>query len=88
MDQMTEWNEFSMTLRNISNFLQTNSHTNIVVMNVPRRYDLPNVNSVNSSISTLNGKIKKLTKAFPHANIIEIDDNRNLFMKTGFIEIN
>jgi hypothetical protein len=48
-------------------------------MDVPRRYDLPNVNSVNHSISILNKKIKKLTKAFPHANVIETDDNRNLF---------
>jgi hypothetical protein len=46
-----EMNEFSMTLRNISNFIQTNNHTNIVVLNVPFRYDLPNVNLVNNSIS-------------------------------------
>jgi hypothetical protein len=78
-----EWNEFSMTLRNISNFLQTNNHTNIAVMNVLHRYNLPNVNSVNNSISILNRKIKKLTKAFPHANIIEIDDNRNVFTNHG-----
>jgi hypothetical protein len=56
---------------------------NIVVMNVPSRYDLPNVNSVNNTISILNRKIKKLTKAFPHANVIETDDNRNLFTNHG-----
>jgi hypothetical protein len=42
-----------------------------------------NVNSVNNTISILNRKIKKLTKAFPHANVIETDDNRNLFMNHG-----
>jgi hypothetical protein len=68
-----------MTFRNISNFIQTNNHTNIAVLNVPFRYDLPNVNSVNNSISLLNRKIKKLTKAFPHANVIEIYNNRKLF---------
>jgi hypothetical protein len=36
-----ESNNFSMTLRNISNFIQTNSHTNIAMLNVPFRYDLP-----------------------------------------------
>jgi hypothetical protein len=54
-----ELNEFSMTLRNISNFIQTNNHTNIAVLNVPFRYDLLNVNSVNNSISILNRKINK-----------------------------
>jgi hypothetical protein len=75
-----ELNEYSMTLRNISNFIQTNNHTNIVVLNVPFRYDLLNLNLVNNNISILNRKIKKLTKkAFPHANVIEIDNNRKLF---------
>jgi hypothetical protein len=52
-------------------------------MSVSFRYDLPNTSSVNSSISILNRKIKKLIKAFPHANVIEIDNNRKLFTNHG-----
>jgi hypothetical protein len=38
---------------------------------------------VNNSISILNRKLKKLTKAFSHANVIEIDNNRKLFTNHG-----
>jgi hypothetical protein len=78
-----ELNEFTLVLRNISNFIQSNKHTNIAVMNVPFTYDLPNTAFVNSSISILNKKIKKLIKVFPHANVIEIDNNRKLFTNHG-----
>jgi hypothetical protein len=79
-----ECNEFPKTLMNILSFIQSNSHTNIVVLNVPFRYDLPNANLVNNSIVTLNRKIKKIIKAFPHANVIEIDNDRKLFTNHGF----
>jgi len=52
-------------------------------MNVPLRYDLPNSTSVNSSISILNRKIKKLVKVFPHTSFLETEDNKNLFTNHG-----
>jgi len=78
-----ELNEFSLTLQNITRFIQTNNHTNIILINVPLRYDLPNSASVNSSISILNRKLKKLMKVFPHTSFLETVNNRNLFTNHG-----
>jgi hypothetical protein len=72
-----------MQFNGIMQFIQSNKHTNIAVMNMPFRYDLPNTAFVNSCIANLNKKIKKLIKAFPHANMIEIDNNRKLFTNHG-----
>ena len=49
-----ELNNFSLTFRNIKKYLITNNHTNILVMNIPLRYDLPNSVSINKCISALN----------------------------------
>jgi len=39
--------------------------------------------SVNSSISILNRKLKKLVKVFPHTSFLETENNRNLFTNHG-----
>jgi lysophospholipase L1-like esterase len=77
-----EANEFSLTQRNITQFVQANKHTNIILLNVPFRYDLRNSTSVNSAISTLNRKLK-LVNVSPHASFLETDNNRNSFTKHG-----
>jgi len=59
-----ELNEISLTLQNI-NFIKSNSHTSIILINVPFRYDLPNSVSVNKNISILNRKLQKLLNFFP-----------------------
>jgi len=76
-------NELSLTLQNITNFIKNNNHTNIISMNVPFWYDLPNSISVNTNISILNGKLLKLVKVFPHACFLETDNNRNLVTNYG-----
>jgi hypothetical protein len=78
-----ELNELSSTFQNHTNFIQTNNHTNIIPINVPFRYDLPNSTSVNSSISILNRKLKKLVKVFSQISFLETDNNRNLFTSHG-----
>jgi hypothetical protein len=49
------------------------------LINVPLRYDLLNSTSVNSSISILNRKLKKIVKVLPHTSFLETDNNRNSF---------
>jgi diphthamide synthase subunit DPH2 len=44
-------NGFSLTFRNIKHYM-THNRTNILLMKVPYRYDLPNVLSVNENICT------------------------------------
>ena len=75
--------KFSLTLHNIMNYVKNNSHTNIILMNVPYRYDIPNSISVNKIISVLNRKLQNLVKVFPHTSFLKTDTDRNLFMNHG-----
>jgi len=74
---------FSQSLQNIIDFIQRNNETNIILMNLPYRYDLPNSITVNRIITSLNRKLKKTLKAFPHTYFMETDNNRTLFTNHG-----
>ena len=78
-----EVNNFSLTLQNIVNFLTNNNQTNIILMNLPYRYDLPNSTTVNKVITNLNRKLQKLVKAFPHTIFLETNNTRILFTNRG-----
>jgi hypothetical protein len=78
-----ETNKFSLAFQNISNFIKANNHTNVILINIPFRYDLQNSALINDIIFTLNRKLKKLTKSFPNTNFLETDNNRNMFTKHG-----
>ncbi|PNF38678.1 hypothetical protein B7P43_G18384, partial [Cryptotermes secundus] len=56
-------NDSREALRNILNFIKTNSHTNIVLLNIPHRYDLENWSCVNDEIKVFNRKLVKCTTA-------------------------
>jgi hypothetical protein len=55
-------NDSKMGLRPILNFVRNNSHTNIVLLDVPHRYDLANWSCVNNEINTFNRKLLKVMK--------------------------
>jgi lysophospholipase L1-like esterase len=76
-------NEFSLTQHNTIDFIQRNNQTNIILMNLPYRYDLPNLVDINKKITTLNRKLKKSIKAFPHTYFMETDNTRALFTNHG-----
>ena len=76
-------NDFSRTFLNIKDYVMHNNHTNIVVMNVPFRYDLPNSSAVNEKISFFNKKLQKLTKVYLHTSFLGIMNNRELFTNHG-----
>jgi hypothetical protein len=78
-----EPNKFSLTHHNIMNFVKSNDHTNIILINVPFRYDLPNSRSANNIISVLNRKLQKLAKTFPYMSFLKTDNDRNLFTNHG-----
>jgi hypothetical protein len=73
----------SIAFKNITNFIKSVNHTNILLICVPYRRDLEDYSHVNSKIKLLNSKLSKLAKIFKHVNIIEVDNNRFLFTKHG-----
>jgi quinolinate synthase len=65
-------------LRNILNFVKTNTNTNIVLLTVPHRYDLESWSCVNDEIRAYNRKLEKCTKCFKHVTLLNHDPNRAL----------
>ena len=78
-----ELNKFSQTFHNTMSFIKNNKHTNILLMNVPYRHDLPNATSVNVLILDLNRKLQKLGRIFPHMSFVKTDTNRILYTNNG-----
>jgi hypothetical protein len=76
-------NDFSLIFQNIKNYIKSNNHTSILLMNVPFWYDVPNSFSVNKNISVLNRKLQKLVKVFPHTSFLGSVNNRKLFTNQG-----
>ena len=78
-----ELNGFMVTFQNIRNYIMGNNHSNILLMNIPFRYDLPNSHEVNKKISVLNNKLEKLVRVLPHARFIGSENDQKHFTKHG-----
>jgi hypothetical protein len=76
-------NSSAPRVKNILQFVMNNLHTNIIVVNVPHRYDLPMSSCVNREITLFNKKLEKCLKSFNCVNLIKMDCNRKNFTKHG-----
>jgi hypothetical protein len=65
------------------NYLRSKKYSNILLLNIPFRYDLPNSYAVNKKISILNKKLQKLVRVSPHTRILVSDNDRKLFTNHG-----
>jgi uridine phosphorylase len=68
-----------MSLRHISQFVKTNSHTNVIIATAPHRYDSVASSVVNEEVLKFNRKLKKYMKQNTHATILEIEHDRKYF---------
>jgi hypothetical protein len=57
-------------LRHLVNFVKNNSHTNIIVINVPHRHDLVNWSCVNREVRMFNRKLVKHMKVLKHVTVM------------------
>jgi hypothetical protein len=76
-------NSSKNALKNIINVIKNINQTNIIIVNVPHRYDVTVHPHINSSIKFFNSQLLKLTNRFNHISITEIESNRVLFTKHG-----
>jgi hypothetical protein len=83
-----DFNDFSLTSQNIKNYIKSNNHTNILLMNVPFWYDLTNSFSVNKNISVLNRKLQRLVNVFPHTIFLGSVNKENYLRTMAYTEIN
>jgi len=76
-------NDLKTAVSHFRNFINSNSHTNIVIVNVPHRYDLMQSSCVNGEIKSFNRKLLKYAKAHQHVSILEVSSDRELFTTHG-----
>jgi hypothetical protein len=76
-------NESQKGLCQSRNFVEKHDQTNVLVVNVPKRFDLAAHSCFNYEVNTFNRKLGKHMKSFQHASTVEVTSNRELFTKHG-----
>jgi len=61
---------------NMARFVQQYNNTNIILVNIPHRYDLDRTSVINSEIQVFNRLILKVAKAYSHVTIVDTDLDR------------
>ena len=71
------------TFENIREYISPLTHTNILVLGIPFRFDLQNSTMVNSEICKINKKLSKLANASPNRGFLDSNNDSKLFTKHG-----
>ena len=69
-------NNSKASLRNISHYVKNNSYTNIVLIGVPHRFDLPDTSCVNKEVGPFSNKLMKIVKPFKLATLLKFEPKR------------
>ena len=70
-------------LKHLANFVQLNNHTNIFLMRVPPRHDLPEWSCFNNETKVFNSKLLKPMKPYKHVLIVMADTDRKFYTRQG-----
>ncbi|KAG8336388.1 hypothetical protein J6590_045353 [Homalodisca vitripennis] len=65
-------NEAEEALSNISDTLDNTKNTNVVLVDLPMRYDLVNWSCVNRAVSRTNLRLKELGQKYSHATVVDV----------------
>ena len=76
-------NQTSRVLGKMTQFMQKHNNTNIIVTNIPHRYDMDMNSVTNLEIQAANRKLNKMTKVFSHVAVVETDLSRKYFTRHG-----
>ena len=76
-------NESNHALREIKNFVQAHSKTNIIVISAPCQYDLSQTSCVNKEVKVFSRKLCKYLKIYNYTLIVEVDSNRDYYTCHG-----
>jgi lysophospholipase L1-like esterase len=75
--------EPNTNLTSIVNFLDVMQHTNVILIEIPVRYDAGASPWINEQIKQYNRKLGKVTKSYKQAKLIKITTNREHYTKHG-----
>jgi hypothetical protein len=59
------------------------THTNVILMSAPHRFDLMETSCVNHEIENFNRKLRKWMERLGKVEMIDVDNDRNLFKRHG-----
>jgi hypothetical protein len=76
-------NNSEAALMQIMKFCKNVNNTNIIVADIPSRYDLVKNSIVNKEIQVFNRKLSKVTKQLKHVTILEPRLNREMVTQHG-----
>jgi hypothetical protein len=76
-------NNKGVALTQITKFIQRNYGTNIIILDIPQRYDLSLSSCVNSEIEEFNRKLKRIVTSYNHASLLETNLKREFFTRHG-----
>jgi hypothetical protein len=78
-----ELDNFKLTFRHIKEYLSSLTHTNVLVLGIPFRYDLQNSTTINSKILKINKKLPKLVSISPNTSFLDSNNDCKLFTRHG-----
>jgi hypothetical protein len=70
-------------LAKMINFTLNYNNTNIIIVNLPHRYDQANSSRSNRLIQAYNSKLKNFAKLYSHVSVMEIGLDRSHYTKHG-----
>ena len=65
-------------------YAQNYVNTNVLMVHIPTRYDLPTTSQLNHEIKNFSGKFCKRIQLFQHVHLTEMTTDRKHFTKHGF----
>jgi hypothetical protein len=82
-DISTQKNQINKVVVKLARLIQRFRNINIIVVNVPHRYDLNRNSAINQEIQEFNNKLKKIARVFSQVVIVETDLDRKYFTRHG-----
>jgi len=76
-------NETRYGLKHVQAFVKKSCHTCVILMSVPRRYDLDMIECVNNEVKVFIRKLWKQMKVFVHTELVYMEPYGNLFTEHG-----
>jgi hypothetical protein len=72
-------NQIHTVLVQMKQFIQENTHSNIIIVNIPPRHDMNRNSVTNLGIQAANRKLNTIAKAYNNVTIIESNLHRKYF---------
>ena len=78
-DRDTKRNQIHKGLVHTAQFIQENTHSNIIIVNIPPRHDIGSNSITNLEIHAANRKLNKIAKAYNNVTIVDSNLHRKYF---------